>query len=274
MNARRSQPVFLMCPPTYFTVAYEINPWMDKQNPINPKKAMQEFDALVRLYKKLGCRIEFMKPQKGLPDMVFTANGAVVSGNSALIANFRYPERRPETQYFSKWFRNHGWKAAPMPAGSVLEGQGEAFFVNGKIFAGYGFRANRAGHQALRKTFRVPVISLKLVDSRWYHLDTCFCPLRDGVVMYYPGAFDTASRARIIQNTKHAITVSKQEALDFVCNSVPIGNILVTGARPSPKTRRALQKIGYQVLHVSLDEFKKSGGGARCLTLNLNSKAV
>ncbi len=261
--------VFLMCSPTYFTVDYEINPWMHKHDQVNVAKAKQEFLRLKTLYLRLGCKVFSLAPVKNLPDMVFTANGAVVHNKTALISNFRYAQRRAETSVFKHWFRQHGFCVVSLPRSAILEGQGEAFFVNGHIFAGYGFRANRASHMVLARTFGKPVISIKLVDPRWYHLDTCFCPLKDGIVLYYPGAFDAASRSLIKTLTAQAIPVTKKEALDFVCNSVPIGNTLVTGARPSSITISRLKKIGYAVRTVALTEFKKSGGGARCLTLSL-----
>ncbi len=263
------RPQFLMCPPTHFTVDYEINPWMDTTNRVNPTRARAEFGALVRLYRSLGAEVELLRPVRGLPDIVFTANGAVVRDGVALISNFRHPERKPEASAFSRWFRAHGFRVVQMPAGAVLEGQGEAFFVNGRMFAGHGFRANLAGHRMLRKTFGVPVTSLRLVDPRFYHLDISFCPLRDGVVLFYPGAYDRASRAAIKRLTRKAIPVSRSEALTFVCNSVPFGKLLITGGAPSTRTREALRRIGYTVRHTPLGEFKKSGGGARCLTLTL-----
>jgi N-dimethylarginine dimethylaminohydrolase len=259
----------LVCPPTWFTVDYEINPWMHKDDQVDPAIAMRQFRKLVALYRRLGCTIATIPPAKGLPDMVFTANGAVVRGKTAVIANFRYAQRRAETPLFARWFRARGFRVVRMPRAAILEGQGEAFFVNGRLFAGYGFRANRASHRVLARVFGTPVVSLKLVDPRWYHLDTCFCPLARGMVLYYPGAFDAASRARIRKFTTRAIPVSRSEALDFVCNSVPIGDTLVTGSHPSAKTVRALERIGYSVITVPLGEFKKSGGGARCLTLNI-----
>ncbi|MBI4133100.1 hypothetical protein HY478_00645 [Candidatus Uhrbacteria bacterium] len=267
----QAQPLFLMCEPRHFTVDYEINPWMHTAHPVNRPRAAREFGALVRLYTQLGARVEFIRPRQNLPDMVFTANGAVVRGGTALISNFRYLERRPETALFASWFRAHGFRVKRMPEGTRLEGQGEAFFTNGHMFAGYGFRANRAGHRVLEKTFHLPVVSLRLIDPRFYHLDISFCPLRDGAVLYYPGAYDGASRAKIKRCAARAIPVTRTEALSFVCNSVPMGHVLVTGGVPSAGTRRALRALGYAVRHTPLGEFKKSGGGARCLTLSLNS---
>lgn len=265
-----SKPTFLLCRPTYFEVTYEINPWMHRSDPVDPKRARAEFENLVATYRTLGCRLQFMKPVKGLPDMVFTANGGVVHGKRVLVAQFKNKERQPETPYFADVFRACGYRTVLMPKGSVLEGQGEAFFVNGQFFAGIGFRGNAAGHRALARATGERVVSLHIVDPRWYHLDTCFCPLRDGIVLYYPGAFDAASQAAIKKGTVRAIPISKREALDFLCNSVPIGNTFVTGATPTARTKNILKKFGYRVVTVPLHEFKKSGGGARCLTLNLS----
>ena len=38
------------------------------------------------------------------------------------------------------------------------------------------------------------VVSVELVDPRFYHLDTCFCPLGPGQALHYPAAFDEYAR--------------------------------------------------------------------------------
>jgi len=261
-----------MCPPDHFDIAYEINPWMHKTIPVNRTAAVQQWNALRSIYEHMGCKTDFITAHADLPDMVFTANAGFILGNTVLPANFRYPERRAERVLFERWFGDRGFQIAPSLPGDVhFEGQGEAFLVGETIFAGYGFRADRKSGEHLEKVFGKEVISLRLVDERFYHLDTCFCPVAGERIFYYPGAFDIESQKAIQTSFSpdQCYQVGESDALDFVCNSVPINRTLITGANPGDDFRGQMDRWGYHVVSTPLDEFKKSGGGARCLTLNL-----
>jgi N-dimethylarginine dimethylaminohydrolase len=111
------------------------------------------------------------------------------------------------------------------------------------------------------------VLSLELVDGRWYHLDTAFFALTPRLVVYYPGAFDTYA-CTVLNANFETIEVVEEEALRFACNSVVIGENVVMPAH-CPRLRAALEARGYVVYPVDLSEFIKSGGAAKCLTLFL-----
>lgn len=261
---------FLMCAPKYFTVNYEINPWMNKKNGINAEKSNEQWQRLISLYLKNNCEIKTIEPQKGLPDLVFTANGAFVINNKVVIANFKFKERRRESILFKKWFENNGYDITTLPDDIIFEGQGDAFHLRGKIYAGYGFRSIKKSHTYLKKIFKCDIISLRLINPKFYHLDTCFCILSNGEVIYYPRAFDKQSRINIKKNFKVAIPINHNDALQFFCNSVSIENVLITSAKNySSGSVNKVRKLGYNVKSVDLSEFKKSGGGARCLTLSI-----
>ncbi len=268
MESRR----FLMCPPRFFAVAYEINPWMHTSEGANQERAMEQWLGLRRLYEERGCTVEVLEPQVGMPDLVFTANAAFVHDGQVLLSRFRFAQRRPEEPVFAAYFREGFRLAPPLPEGVAFEGQGEAFVIDGILFAGHGFRAVAASHAHLARAYARRVVSLELVDPRFYHLDTCFCPLPGGRLLYFPGAFTEASRARVEAELSpdQRLAVSQEDALDFVCNSVPIGSDFVTGSQPSPELLRRLREWGLEVVSTPLGEFKKAGGGARCLTLALD----
>lgn len=259
-----------MCRPDHFSLEYEINPWMNRKVGINKAASKSQWRTLVKVYEENNCEIKTLDPVPGLPDLVFTANGGFVIGMKVLLSNFKYKERQGESLVFERWFKSNGYEVIKIPGDKVIEGQGEAFLVSGKIFAGYGFRSILGSHEFLKRIFKRDVVSLKLVDPMFYHLDTCFCPLRNGAVIYYPGAFNKPSISKIKKNFKKAVAVEKDDALDFFCNSVPISKILVTGATNFSKPAFQVAKnLGYRILPLDLSEFKKSGGGARCLTLNI-----
>ncbi len=265
-------PRFLMCPPEHYGVEYEINPWMDRAVQPDRGLARRQWDNLVRILEKdLGCAVETITPRPGLPDMVFTANAGYVQGDCFIPARFRYRQRRGEEVHFRKWFSSAGFDVKDLPGEWSFEGFGDALPVGEFVVAGYRFRSDIQAHGALGRILERKVVSLELVDSRFYHLDTCFCPLGDRGVLYVPSAFDEyGTRALAAACEGLALYPSgEDDALAFACNAVVVGSTVVlnTGA---DDVCEYLRRSGYRVIETPLSEFLKSGGGAKCLTCRLD----
>lgn len=263
----------LMCPPDHFAVDYVINPWMQD----NRGKTLH--DLAVRHWTHLRdalaahAEIALVVPQPKLPDMVFTANAGFVLGKRVVVSRFHADERRGEEAHFRAWFTQHGFDVVDWPDDVPFEGAGDALLDRAAvlIWAAHGFRTSQAAHALLEKFFARHVVSLRLVDPRFYHLDTCLCPLAGGYIMYYPSAFDDASRAAIEKNVPEdrRIPVVEEDALQFCCNAVDLaGCVFMNGASPALQDR--LKAYGFSPVITPLPEFMKSGGAAKCLTLKLN----
>ena len=259
----------LMCPPDHFGVEYEINPWMHMDKGADRPKAETQWRALHRAYTELGQRVELAEPVKGLPDMVFSANAALTHGGVAVLARFHHAERRGEERHWRQVLSDLGQRVVEVPAGMSFEGAGDALFVGDTLFAGYGFRTDRESHPEVGRLLDVEVVSLELVDPRFYHLDTCFCPLAPGVVMFAPEAFSAASARAIRRLVPHVIEVPTSLAADFVCNGVVVGDRLLSSAGIE-EMGDALRGEGLGATAFSMTEFMKAGGGVRCLTLELD----
>lgn len=264
----------LMCAPTHFAVDYVINPWMAAHvHDADPGRAGAQWRALQGLLATQA-GVDLLAPAPGLPDLVFTANAGLVCGNDFLPSRFRHPERRGEEPLCIDWFRSTGFRIRPLPDSLAFEGAGDALFDRGGqplLWLGHGHRSDAAVAPELERMLDVDVVPLRLVDARFYHLDTCFCPLRDGRLLYYPAAFDEAAQARIAARVPPhlRIAVGEADALAFACNAVDLDDTLVLH-RASPALRQALSGFGYAVAQTPLDEFLKSGGSAKCLTLRLD----
>jgi N-dimethylarginine dimethylaminohydrolase len=270
---RRSKHVFLMCPPEYFNVAYIINPWMHGNlRKIDNAVAKQQWRAL---YDTLTdhATVRLVLPQPGSPDMVFTANAGLVRGKRFIVSRFRYPERQYEEPYFADWFMDRGYDVSLMPRDVPFEGAGDALFDRGKdvLWMAHGHRSISQAREVLAKRIDMEVVTLRLVDQRFYHLDTCFCPLEGGFAMYHPPAFDDASREAIEKHVPAAkrIAIGEEDALAFACNAVNIDRTVVVN-RATPAFVRALGRAGFEVIQTPLAEFMKAGGSAKCLTLRLD----
>jgi N-dimethylarginine dimethylaminohydrolase len=262
-----------MCPPEHFTVAYIINPWMHGNlRRIDNAVAKQQWRAL---YDTLTdhATVRLVLPQPGSPDMVFTANAGLVKGRNFIVSRFRYPERQYEEPYFADWFMDRGYDVSLMPRDVPFEGAGDALFDRGieVLWMAHGHRSISAAREVLFDRFGVDVVTLKLVDQRFYHLDTCFCPLEGGYLMYYPPAFDDESQKVIERRVaaERRIAISEEDALAFGCNAVNIDKTIVVN-RATPAFVAALGKKGFEVLQTPLSEFMKAGGSAKCLTLRLD----
>lgn len=270
MNA--AQQSILMCPPHHFGVDYVINPWMQGQlGQTDRVVALRQWDNLRETLSAFA-HIALIEPQPGLPDMVFTANAGMVCGKVAVVSRFRSPERQGEEPFFRAWFEQNGFSIAPWPKQICFEGAGDALFDRGRdlIWSGCGFRSNSAAAALLATIFDCEAIPIRLVDPRFYHLDTCLCPLSGGWLMYYPPAFDAASVAAIERRVpaEKRIAVDEADALQFACNAVDLGGrVIMNGATPALQAR--LRSTGFTPVLTPLSEFLKAGGTAKCLTLNL-----
>jgi N-dimethylarginine dimethylaminohydrolase len=283
MSALRPTAHFLMCRPEHFSVAYRINPWMDPPSwaregyALGPA-AREQWDALHRALCEAGARIELIPPAFGVPDLVFTANAAVVLDRKALLSRFRHLQRRAEEAPIEAAFRVLQGRGLidsirRLPDGIVLEGAGDCVWdaARNLFWLGYGQRSDAMARSFVEDEFGFEVIALELVDPRFYHMDTALCPLTRGEVMYVPQAFTPAGRAMVRDRVPIAdrIEIGAEDACRLAANAVCIGDTVIL-SRCSSQFRATLQEHGYRVVETPLDAFLRSGGSAFCLTLRLD----
>jgi len=267
----------LMCPPDHFTVDYVINPWMAGQDGVLDKDlAARQWQQLKETIAEYA-DVVTMEPQPELPDLVFTANAGVVLGNKAIASHFMPQERRAEEPHNKRWFAENGFELLDLDEKIGFEGAGDCLFDRGGdwLWTGYGFRTEIEAHDEIRSYFGADVVSIKLTDSRFYHIDTCFCPLNNGFLMYHPPAFDFDSRVAIESRIPphKRIVVDTMDAGNFACNAVNIGDTVILNRASDPLKAR-LMLAGFKVREVNLSEFLKAGGSAKCLTLKLTEPPV
>jgi N-dimethylarginine dimethylaminohydrolase len=258
---------FLMCPPTFFEVVYSINPWMDVRKPVDTALALAQWERLRDLYRELGHRVSELPPVKGLPDMVFTANGATVVDDVVLLANFRHPQRAAESDEHEKWFKEHGF-ADVRRARWTNEGEGDCLREGQRMLAGTGFRTDPRSHAELLELCGFPVVDLTLVNPRHYHLDTALAVLGEKQIMYYPAAFSAESRGLLRALYPDAVTADDGDAAVFGLNAVSDGlNVVLPQAATGLIDE--LRARGYHPIGVDMTELMKAGGAVKCCTLDL-----
>lgn len=264
---------FLMCEPAYFGVEYVINPWMEgNRGKVDQALAARQWQNLHDVLAQRAC-IRLIEPVAGLPDMVFTANGGFVSRQrDVIVSSFHHTERRPESPHFRRFFEQFGYRIVPLRDDLEFEGAGDALFdAAGQVWVGSGFRSHQTAAREITRTLHVDTRALTLVDPRWYHLDTAFCPLARGEVIAYAQAFDADSTAAIRQAFgDKAIWVSDEDARNFACNAVNVGDDVILH-KASAALKAALRDRGYNVVEVDVSEFMKAGGACKCLTLDLQA---
>ena len=267
----------LMCPPDHYDVDYVINPWMEGNiHKSSRDRAVEQWQKLHHILKDLAV-VDLVDHQKGWPDMVFTANAGLVLGDNVVLSRFLHQERQGEEPHFKHWFEDNGYTVYELPKDLPFEGAGDALFDReGRwLWAGYGFRSELDSHPYLAKWLDIEVLSLHLVDDRFYHLDTCLCPLSGGYLLYYPPAFDSYSN-RLIEMRVPAeklIAVEEPDAVNFACNAVNIHSVIVMN-KASDSLKKRLADVGFQVLETPLTEFLKAGGAAKCLTLRVTEPVL
>ena len=266
-DAVRTRRHYLMCPPTYFAVEYAINPWMDPAAGVDRERAVRQWEVLRDLYRSLGHRVSEITPIDGLPDMVFAANGALVVDGRVYGARFASAERTPEGPAYLDWFRKAGFAETREPK-HVNEGEGDFITLDEVVLAATGFRTEAAAHQEAERFLGRPVITLQLVDPRFYHLDTALFALSGDQVAYYPGAFSDGSRRVLASLFPDALLATEEDAAVLGLNAVCDGTDIVIAAEAVTLAGR-LRDLGYRVHPVELDELRKAGGGAKCCTLEI-----
>ena len=261
---------YLMCPPRYFTVSYVINPWMHPSRPVDTARAMAQWTALADTYRALGHTVDLIDPEPGLPDMVFAANAATVIGGVVLGARFRDVQRAAEAEHYRRWF---GVPDMVMPR-AVNEGEGDLLWTGRLLLAGSGFRTEPAAHPEAQEALGVPVISLRLVDPYYYHLDTCLLVLDDSasepLIAYYPPAFSPGSRRVLARLFPDAVIASVVDAACLGLNGVSDGRSVVLPAE-AVDLGCALAARGFEPVFVDVSELRRAGGGPKCCTLELRS---
>ncbi len=256
----------LLCPPDYYGIEYEINPWMDRRQNAELAVAQAQWQSLRQKLEALGAQVELLAPQKNLPDLVFTANAGLTVGKKFIRSNFRFPQRQGEEKHFEDWFAARGFEIARLPEGLFFEGEGDALFCGDILFCGYRFRSDIRSHRTIGELLKSLVISVELVMDRFYHLDTCFCPLGDGSALWYPEAFDDYGQRAMRKHIRSLIDVAPEEAGKFACNAVVLGREIVL-PEGCPKLYATLQERGFNPNPLPMTEFLKAGGACKCLTL-------
>jgi N-dimethylarginine dimethylaminohydrolase len=223
------------------------------------------------LYEKLcslGQKVHLITPQPRLPDMVFTANAGLTVGQRFIPSNFRHQERSGEAAFFAEFMEERGYEIVWLPQELYFEGEGDALFANDVLFCGYKFRTDINSHRAVADLLGCLVISVELVDPRFYHIDTCFCPLPDGAGYWFPAAFDEYGQRAIRDRLPNIIDVAEEEAMVFCCNSVVLDRDIVM-PQGAPNLVAQLTERGYTCHTLPMSEFLKAGGACKCLTMHM-----
>ncbi|MGB5635036.1 MAG: TIGR00300 family protein, partial [Waterburya sp.] len=267
----------LMCAPDHYDVDYVINPWMEGNiHKSSRHKAVEQWSKLNHVLNNIA-KVDLVEGQPGVPDMVFTANAGLILGNNAVLSRFYHPERQGEEPHFRKWFADNGFNVFELPKDLPFEGAGDALLDReGRwLWAGYGFRSELDSHPYIARWLDIEVLSLRLIDDRFYHLDTCFCPLTGGYLLYYPGAFDSYSNHIIEKRVPESkrIAIAEPDAINFACNTVNVEQTVVMN-KASDSLKRSLSDAGFEVIETPLTEFLKAGGAAKCLTLRINEPVL
>jgi arginine dihydrolase len=259
-----------MCPPEHFTVEYVINPWMQTDTPVDAELALKQWTGLREALLAAGHTVHVLPAEAGLPDMVYAANGAFSVDGLVYGARFRYPQRAAEAALHRAFYDAHGWTY--IEAEQVNEGEGDFAYVpgvhGGLILAGHGFRTTTAAHLEAQEALGRPVVSLTLVDPRFYHLDTCLAALDDTNIAYFPGAFSPGTQQVLRRLFPEGVLADEADATAFALNLVSDGWQVFLNAHSTALADR-LSAAGYQPVLIELGELKKGGGSVKCCVAQL-----
>jgi N-dimethylarginine dimethylaminohydrolase len=264
---QRHDRSFYLCPPTYYSIDYAINDWMDPVNaPADRELAQRQWDQLVATYEELGLKLTFLDALPGLPDLVFPGDSVFLCGNLAIGGRFRHAERQPEVEPKLEWFAENGFEVTRVPDEIYFEGNAEAVRWNGLLFGGYGVRSDREAYDFLQTIVTTEIVPLQ-VKRPFFHLDVALLPLNDQLAAYVPTAFEEESLDVLRSRVPELIAVNPEEAQLLACNAIVVDKDVIIGTRRAPQLCEDLSARGFNPIEMELTEFRKSGGSVKCLTL-------
>jgi len=257
----------LLCPPTFYDIEYEINPWMHVDNKVDKKKVSEEYEALKNTYQSLGLEVLELEPVKGLPDMVYAANIGFPLGNKFVVSNFRYHQRRKEADFAREYFEKLDFQTITFPQDTYFEGQGDLLTVGGKYFLGWGKRSSRDAKDILNKELGIDCIDFELRNPYFYHLDMSLGILDSKTALINSRSFTQEGLLKLKNEFPNIIETSEEDNKFMACNLVVINKTVVVAKGISDKLKSEIEQYGFKAVEIPMDEFRKGGGSIKCLTL-------
>lgn len=256
-----------MCSPDFFGVKYEINPWMHINDQPNLELAKKQWQGAKDIFERLGIEVDVIEPDENCPDMVFTANAGLPIGDKFILSNFTFKERKAEEPLFKEFFSKKFKELVELPEDVKFEGQGEAFFVDNKLFLGSGFRSSKGAREELQKQLsqEYEVVQLELINPKFYHLDTALQSLGDGNFLVAKDAFSESS-LKELKKHGNLIYLSQEDSDAFCANCIVFEkNIVISD--PSKELEAKLNDLSFTIHKNNMSQFLKSGGAVRCVSL-------
>jgi N-dimethylarginine dimethylaminohydrolase len=268
-------PKVLLCPPNYFDVVDQKNPYMSREVAVDRVKARTQWESLCSVLQQNGCEVETIDPVEGLEDMVFAANQVFVGekdgyGKFVVPSRMVYASRHREVPFYLDWCRKRDYQVIQLDYGDdYLEGHGDLLWHpdGSRIYAGYGFRSTRGGVEkfaAAMSKMGIPVEPLQLVDPYCYHLDTCLCPLNNEAALIFLGAYSTEALATLHRLWKRVHLLTADEAHRFMGNGIVINGSYLT-PHLTTELEAILHREGLRPVIVDTSEFEKAGGSCFCM---------
>lgn len=257
----------VMCPPEYYQIEYEINPWMDVENKVDKQNAYQQYAKLKSIYESLGYQVDEISPVEGLPDMVYINNNGHAQGNVFIRGAMKYQERQGETDYVEEYFAKQNYKLVRLSDNCIFEGQGDLLRTKNKYFYGWGKRSNIDAKHEIEEALGAELIDLELVDPYHYHLNMCLCPIDDTCVLISKSSFTDEGLEKIYNNVQNVIEVNEVDNKAMLCNALMLGDKLVATQGLSQSTKDQLTAYGVSVIETEMTEFLKGGGSIKCLSM-------
>ncbi len=255
-----------LCPPDHYQITYSINEWMDVNQPVNPALAHEQWETLRAAYHHLGVEVRLLDPEPGLPELTFPGDSIFLFNQHAVRSRFRHREREPEVEPMARRFAARGYTLHTLPDGQHFEGNAETIYWNGQLMGGCGIRSDCEVFTYLSQLLDVKAHAFTLCPP-YFHFDVAFAPVSHDTALYYPGAFTPDAVERLRRLCPNLIVVEEAEARVLACNSVTVNGTVVMSTPLAPHTAAQLRAYGLEVVTLDLSEFRKAGGGAKCLTL-------
>ena len=219
------------------------------RRPIDFRRAAAQHEEYERRLAARGCSIVHVADAPELPDGVFVEDAAIVLDDVAIITRPGAASRRGETASVAEVLQRYR-QLRYVEAPATLDG-GDVLAIDGKLYVGVSQRTNEAAVKQLK------AIAVRFRNC--LHLKSAVTQLDDRTLLVNPQWVDASQFQRF-----DVIAVDEQEP--YGANALRIDGALLYSSS-YPRTRRLLERRGFHVETLDLDELEKAEAGVTCCSL-------
>lgn len=234
--------------------------------------AAAQHAVLVRTLERCGVTCHLVPAMPGMADLCFTRDSTLMTPWGLVALRAFEEHRRAEPEHVRKSLARIGVPFLGRIEEGCIEGGDVIVMKPGLLAIGVsGRRTDETGACALARMFEARGWRVLTVpfDPHFLHLDTLFTMVDARRAVACLDELPAAFLAEVAAQGIAIVQASPQEVKKLGANLVSLGAGRVLSSADNGRINGELERLGYLVLQVEIDQFTRCGGGVHCLTMPL-----